>query len=689
MTFIRVFNSSHVSNVSFGPFGWSRFVSRLLLVLGIGITAITISTSLSSAQEDPQALHQRAVNAAVAKVVDSVIQIETVGGLSRVGEIQTNSGATTAVVVDADGYAITSSFNFIHQPASILAKLPDGSRAAVQIVAKDVSRKLTLLKIETDQKLVVAPAAPSEKITVGQTAIAIGKVYSHADANLSVGIVSATDRIWDRAIQTDAKISPANFGGPLIDLKGRIIGILTPMSPNDNDVGAGAEWYDSGIGFAAPFSDVLKRFPQMKKGTDLRIGLMGVTFEGSDIYADAPVIASARTTSPAGKAGIKPGDVVIKVNDQEILRQAELRHAIGGLYEGDQVAVTVRREDEELDFKVTLVGELPPYQPIALGLIPAVGRTKASEGEEENDEADKEQTKKVGVEIAESIPGGAADQAGFEAGDRIVEVNGSAVKSVRELKSRLIPFSVGQSIELKVSADGKEDRKLVAKLKPQFAQIIELKDFVPESLDDVRAIDLQIPESTNKCMAIVPPDVGRLPALLVWLGEPGAIDRDAILELFRDSCAKQNMVLLLPQSNDTSRWESAEAEFVVKTIDALAKTVPYDRTRITIGGTGAGGAMAGIVCAGQRALFRGLICNDTTIPRALKSATTSPVQPLSILVASEPEFEKAKILEVDLERLKKKKFPLETWLAGEGLTEGKPMGLSHLFFEWARTVNRM
>ena len=73
--------------------------------------------------------------------------------------------------------------------------------------------------------------------------------------NISVGIVSAVNRIWGKAIQTDAKISPTNYGGPLVDIAGRVLGVLVPLSPMATDELAGVEWYDSGIGFAVPLDD--------------------------------------------------------------------------------------------------------------------------------------------------------------------------------------------------------------------------------------------------------------------------------------------------------------------------------------------------------------------------------------------------------------------------------------------------
>ena len=83
------------------------------------------------------------------------------------------------------------------------------------------------------------------------------------EPSVSAGILSATNRIWGKAIQTDAKISPANYGGALVDLAGRVQGVLVPLSPNHREDAAGVEWYDSGIGFAIPVDDVNRIVPQL------------------------------------------------------------------------------------------------------------------------------------------------------------------------------------------------------------------------------------------------------------------------------------------------------------------------------------------------------------------------------------------------------------------------------------------
>ena len=160
------------------------------------------------------------------------------------------------------GYIVSSAFNFVQKPDSILVTLADGTRPPAKLVATDHSRMLVLLKVKSETALPVPEAVPANEMRVGQWAIAVGRTFEADKPNVSVGIVSALDRVWGRAIQTDAKISPNNYGGPLVDISGRVLGVLVPLSPDATSEVAGVEWYDSGIGFAVPLDHVLKVLPK-------------------------------------------------------------------------------------------------------------------------------------------------------------------------------------------------------------------------------------------------------------------------------------------------------------------------------------------------------------------------------------------------------------------------------------------
>ncbi|MEQ9379958.1 MAG: S1C family serine protease, partial [Pirellulales bacterium] len=239
-------------------------VGALVLVLAVACHAFPIH-----AQDDLVVLEDQAMQAAVERVAPTVVRIETVGGLDRVGQVLVGTGPTTGLIVTPDGYIVSSAFNFAQKPASIVVTLPDGSRAPAALVATDHSRMITLLKVDVDETLPTPEAVPADAINIGQWAIAVGRTFPGDLPNMSVGIISAENRIWNKALQTDAKVSPSNYGGPLVDVFGRVLGMLVPLSPTGTEESAGVEWYDSGIGFAIPLEHIEEILPRLQAGEDL------------------------------------------------------------------------------------------------------------------------------------------------------------------------------------------------------------------------------------------------------------------------------------------------------------------------------------------------------------------------------------------------------------------------------------
>src|SRR5205807_4481220 len=265
-----------------------------------------------------------AIKAAVARVSPCVAQIETSGGSDILGSgmsmFRKGAGPTTGLVVGADGYIISSAFNFANKPAAIFIGLPGHKdRYVAKVVATDGTRMLTLLKIEA-KGLPVPAATPKKEIKVGQLSLALGRAWTGLDTSpsISTGIVSALGRIWGKAIQTDAKVSPLNYGGPLVDLHGRVVGVLVPASPRGNDETAGVEWYDSGIGFAIPMEDVNAVLTRLKQGKDLHRGMLGVLPKSQDIYGVPSTIGTVLPSSAAGKAGLQSGDVIIEMDGKPV-----------------------------------------------------------------------------------------------------------------------------------------------------------------------------------------------------------------------------------------------------------------------------------------------------------------------------------------------------------------------------------
>jgi len=288
------------------------------------------------------------VHDAVNSVVLYLVRIETIGGHEKVGREFANEGTSTGVLLDQEGYILTGAFNFLHDPASILLIFPDGSKKAAKKIATDRLRMLTLLKASdfTVNETVPLPMRSKESIKTGERCIAVGSVFS-SEPNIALGIISGKDRIWGRAIQTDAAIGPNNYGGLLIDMDGKALGIPVPVSMMSDDVAAGAEVYDAGIGMAIPWEDVMALLPKLKEGKDRLQGTLGFGFKDNQTFIGEPVIAVILPDSPADKAGLKASDKIVKIDDIPMPTALDVTKNLRLRYVGETLTVTFLREGAE------------------------------------------------------------------------------------------------------------------------------------------------------------------------------------------------------------------------------------------------------------------------------------------------------------------------------------------------------
>lgn len=328
-----------------------RMISAFALLCALAVETSTFGQS--TGESSLAAQEEAAIRAAVEHVAPSIVQIRTIGGLEAIDRALLPDGPTTGLVISPDGWIISSAFNFVQQPASILVTFADGEQAPAELVAKDHSRKLVLLKAQGVSGLAVPEMAPEDEIQVGEWAIAVGRTFQSQRPNISVGIVSARGRMFGRAIQTDADVSTASYGGPLIDIRGRVLGVLVPMSPQDTSEVAGAEWYDSGIGFAVPLAGISRSIEAMKKGADQHSGVLGIAMENENAHESPATLATVMPTSPAGKSGLKKGDRVIDIDGQPIETQTDLRFALGTRYAGENVRITVKRGEETIEHTIS------------------------------------------------------------------------------------------------------------------------------------------------------------------------------------------------------------------------------------------------------------------------------------------------------------------------------------------------
>ena len=319
---------------------------------------------------DPR-LVSKAFRAATAKVLPSLVTIESYGGVvpappapkakgapaprRRMGTIsKPGEGPTTGVILTPDGFIITSTFNFLRQPPIITVVLHDGSRHVAKLCGRDETRGLCLLKIDGVKGLPVPAFAPRGELKVGQWVVSMGVGYGGEAPALSAGILSALERFSGKAVQTDANLSPANYGGPLVDVEGRVVGIAVPLAPGGGAAGEGVQWYDSGIGFAVPLSDAEPLLARLKAGEVIRPGRLGIQPQPGSAPGGGVIVQDVQKASAAQKAGIQPKDVILAIGDKPVRDLLALRVLLGRHVAGDTVSVKLKRGDKEQTVSVTL-----------------------------------------------------------------------------------------------------------------------------------------------------------------------------------------------------------------------------------------------------------------------------------------------------------------------------------------------
>ncbi len=299
----------------------------------------------------------QAFRQAVARIKPCLVTIESFGGVSAVqGQIggirRQGEGNTTGVMISPDGYVVTSTFNFIQRPPIITVITADGQRRIAKLLGRDETRKICVLKIDDIQNHAVPESVDPESVRVGQWALAVGIGYGDTEPAVSSGIISAKNRIGGRAVQTDANISPACYGGPLIDIDGRLIGICVPLNPQSQALAAGVEWYDSGIGFAVPLWGLDGVIERLKQGETIRPAFLGIQSlphpDGRGLLIDQVVPNSA-----AADAGIAQGDRMVRFQGVEINDLTTLRSILSRLEAGDEVTLIVERGDPPQEIQMS------------------------------------------------------------------------------------------------------------------------------------------------------------------------------------------------------------------------------------------------------------------------------------------------------------------------------------------------
>jgi serine protease Do len=353
-------------------------------------------------------------------------------------------------IISADGYILTN-YHVVNGADEIKIKLVDGRDFIAELQGGDSKLDLALLKIDTgSEKLPVARLGNSESLKVGEWVMAIGNPFGLAQT-VTVGIVSAKGRVigagpYDDFIQTDASINPGNSGGPLFNVRGEVVGINTAIV-------AGGQ----GIGFAIPVDIARDVIAQLRETGQVVRGWLGgmVQALNEELAASfgleevrGALVTEVTAGSPAAKAGILRGDVILSVNDRKVDELNDLPKQVAALPVGKRARITVFRDGKEHQLEVTIArlsdeegvdeGRGVIEGKLGLGLTDLSQELRRHYGFENN----------RGALVETIIPGGPAAVAGLQIGDLIIEANSQVVEDVAGLRRVVAELPSGAALRL-------------------------------------------------------------------------------------------------------------------------------------------------------------------------------------------------------------------------------------------------
>jgi len=318
-------------------------------------------------------LQPAVVNIATRQKVQVATSLNPLTGERRPVTQEQASGGS-GFLISSDGYIVTNNHVIVGGPAGdavdrVTVTLFDGKEYEAEIVGRDPSSDVALLKIRATG-LPFVKMADSKKSRVGDWVIAIGNPLGLGNT-VTAGIISALQRnigaggAYDRFIQTDTAINPGNSGGPLFNLKGEVVGINNRLiSP----VGA-----NIGVGFAIPADEAISVIESLKKGVRPERGYLGISITPvSEDLADAlgleknrgEFVARVVAGEGADKAGLKEGDIVLRVDSREVTPEATLSYIVANIKPGTRIPLDILREGKPLKLTAT-IGARPPEEKLA------------------------------------------------------------------------------------------------------------------------------------------------------------------------------------------------------------------------------------------------------------------------------------------------------------------------------------
>lgn len=368
---------------------------------------------------------------------------------------QKRTSLGSGVIISADGYIITNN-HVIDEADEINVRFANHEEYVAQIIGRDPKTDVALIKIEPKEKLPYATFGDSENLQVGDWVIAIGNPFGF-EQTVTAGIVSAKGRTlgndnYENFIQTDASINPGNSGGPLFNMDGEMVGINTAIYSRSGG--------NIGIGFAIPINMAKNVIEQLKTTGKVTRGWLGVMIQNvsqdlaKQFGLDRPIgalVGEVSPDSPAAKAGILPGDIILAYKGKEITQMTMLPALVAQTPVGETVDITVFRSGEKKNVSVTVAKLDEEEMNAEMGQESLLGLTVQQltpELAQSLKIKDKE-----GVIVANVEPGSAAEEAGLRPGDLILEVNRQEVKDVDAYNKAIAGLDEQGSILLLVKRD--------------------------------------------------------------------------------------------------------------------------------------------------------------------------------------------------------------------------------------------
>ncbi|QDS88592.1 putative periplasmic serine endoprotease DegP-like precursor [Rosistilla ulvae] len=382
----------------------------------------------------------------------------------------TRTGIGSGVVIDSSGLILTNN-HVVADATNVMVKLADGREFKASEVKTDPKTDLAVLKIDGATGLVAARLGVSDRMEIGDWVLALGQPFG-LEGTVTAGIISAKSRgigitARENFLQTDAAINPGNSGGPLVNLAGEVIGINTAISSRSGG--------NNGVGFAIPIDEAKWVSDQLIKDGVVRRAMLGVAIQkvSHELAASFGVqsnhgvlVTDVVTASPAEKAGLKQGDVILSFSGREVHDPRGLQNVVEQSDPGAKQAIEIMRDGKKMTIEA--VCEVQPDAKLASNGDSAAASKVESLGMEVSD-LNADLARKLGLKdvhqgvvVTNVVEGSVADRAGLEPGNVITQVERKPVDSVEQFKALTEDHDLSDALLLLVKSD-KGSRYLILK----------------------------------------------------------------------------------------------------------------------------------------------------------------------------------------------------------------------------------